>query len=192
MIMKVIGICGSRRVGKDTIADIITNSNFNYEKVHIASKLKSICKQLFDFTDEQLNSDEKDIIDKRYNISPRKILQFFGTELMQFEIQKVLDCGRDFWIDDFVRSINNRGRNVVVSDIRFFHEYKKLKETFADDFIIIKVNGKQNDDKHIAENEWREIPHDFEINNDSTIDKLRIDVIKTIKNEKFKNWNLDM
>lgn len=177
--MKVIGICGSKRVGKDTIADMLSIM-YGFEKVHIASKLKNVCKVLFDFTDDQLNSDAKDVINADYNTTPRKLLQFIGTDIMQYEIQKILNCGRDFWIDDFVKNIRKKEMNFVVSDLRFVHEYNKLKNEFKDDFVVIKVIGKCNSDDHIAENDWKNIVHDYEIINNSTIEdlKAKVDQIK--------------
>jgi len=99
---------------------------------------------------------------------------------MQYEIQKILNCGRDFWIDDFVKNIRKKEMNFVVSDLRFVHEYNKLKNEFKDDFVVIKVIGKCNSDDHIAENDWKNIVHDYEIINNSTIEdlKAKVDQIK--------------
>lgn len=63
----IIGITGKAGAGKDTAADVLVE-RFNFVKVALADPLKRICKDVFDFSDEQLwgPSQMRNEEDKRY------------------------------------------------------------------------------------------------------------------------------
>ena len=95
---KIIAICGAKRSGKDLLAIHIINK-YGYEKISFAEPLKEIVKLIFNFNDIQVGLDEytnnndgieKDIIDDRWGITPRKALQFIGTEVLQNKIQELI------------------------------------------------------------------------------------------------------
>ena len=170
--MRVIAICGYKRSGKDTIADFIV-STYGYKPLKIAEGLKSLMKTMFDFTDDQLE-ETKEVIDQRWGITPRRAMQFFGTEIMQHEIQKLLpDVGRNFWMRKITNTITNASDNerFVISDMRFYHEYEALKEFYP--FIIKVTNPGVNClDTHCSETEFTTIPHNIEVINDGSIEAL--------------------
>ena len=162
----IIAICGAKRSGKDVLAKYLINK-YKYEKLSFAEPLKKAVKELFNFNDIQVGIDEdngmgneKDIIDERWGITPRKALQFFGTEIMQYNMNELIpNTNRGFFADILVsRIIPNK--KYVISDLRFLHEYEKIKEL---NIIIIKVirpliiNQCMYDD-HISENEYEKIP----------------------------------
>ena len=162
----IIAICGAKRSGKDVLAKYLINK-YKYEKLSFAEPLKKAVKELFNFNDIQVGIDEdngmgneKDIIDERWGITPRKALQFFGTEIMQYKMNELIpNTNRGFFADILVsRIIPNK--KYVISDLRFLHEYEKIKEL---NIIIIKVIRpliiKQcMYDDHISENEYEKIP----------------------------------
>jgi hypothetical protein len=167
-----IGICGKKRSGKDVIADYLV-SNHSFQKKKIAENLKSVVKLLFSFTDQQLEDDSKDDIDIRWGISPRKAMQFIGTDIMQFEIQKIMpNIGRNFWMNSFLQTLNPNNK-IVISDIRFKHEYEAIKSA-GHKFLMIKVErpGLTKEDTHSSETEFEDIPIDITIQNDGTLDDL--------------------
>jgi dephospho-CoA kinase len=176
--LKIIAICGMKRSGKDTIADHII-SKYDYEKIKLADPLKKAVQILFNFTDDQVgDSDDKDKIDPNWGITPRKVMQFFGTEIMQYKIQEILPTiGRKFWINSLISNMNmNPTKKYIISDLRFLHEYEEL---IKQNVFIIKVTRKTellNEDNHISEEEWQNIPENLLINNDSDIDSLLIKV----------------
>lgn len=173
--MRVIAICGFKRTGKDTVANYIANK-YNYHKCRIAEPLKQICKYLFDLRDEQMEDDEKELVDERWGVSPRKIMQFFGTEIMQKEIQKVIpSIDRNFWINKFIHQQQSHCKPIVISDLRFMHEYNALYKEYGDKLIVIKILKQQYDrvnDTHVSETEWENIPATYEIENNSTLEVL--------------------
>lgn len=198
MVPRIIAICGHKRSGKDTIANYL--AKYGYKNIKIADQLKTMVKQLFNFTDAQLELDQKEDIDQRWEISPRQVMQFFGTEIMQYEIQKLLpNIGRTFWIKSFIEkyrlsatenteSENTETENAgtetdkyVISDMRFLHEYEELKK-YNIFVIMIKRDSTTNKtiDFHASENEYIKIPADIVINNDGTIEDLLIKIDNAI------------
>ena len=188
---RIIAICGEKRSGKDVLAEHLV-SNHGYTKISFADPLKRVVKSLFNFSDIQVGIDEKnsighekDTIDDRWGISPRQALQFFGTEVLQYKIQELLpEIQRDFFAKSLISLMDADGTNntkYVISDLRFLHEYEKIKEySHISDILIIRVRRPEiaqntestdNTSKHVSETEYLNIPCDFEIINDSSIEK---------------------
>jgi hypothetical protein len=61
----IIGLSGQARVGKDTFADYLVK-HYRFVKVGLADPMKRFCKDVFDFSDEQLYGDQRDAPDSRY------------------------------------------------------------------------------------------------------------------------------
>ncbi len=163
---RIIAICGLKRSGKDTIADYMCQ-NFGYTKIRIANPLKQGLKAMFGFTDDQLETDLKDVIDERWGVEPRKVMQFVGTEVMQYKINDVLPgIGRSFWIKSLIEEHINKEKNskqlFVIPDLRFRHEYDLLSqynavfwrvERMKDGNIVLPTN-----ETHSSEREYLDIP----------------------------------
>jgi len=192
----IIGITGLKRSGKDTIADYIKDK-YNYKKMALADSLKKACQEIFLFDDDQLWGDKKDLIDARYNTTPRKILQVVGSELFQFdiynyipEISKAVPL-RMLWVNRVLLEIykmqnkapihstekmyqgyfgEDKELDIVISDVRFPHEALAIQKFNG---IVIKVirNGLKVDD-HISEKSVDDIQCEYTIINDGTIKDL--------------------
>jgi len=170
---KIIAICGPKRCGKDVLSNHIVNK-YGYTRLSFAEPLKEIVKLLFNFSDTQVglidgDNDEKDTIDERWKISPRKALQFIGTEVLQNKIQELLpNIKRDYFANILLSKIDNE-KTYVISDMRFIHEYEKIKHL---DIQVIKVTRPSiiSNEEHLSELEYLNIPFDKEIVNDSTIE----------------------
>ena len=183
---KIIAICGLKRSGKDTLANIISE-HYNYEHVKISKKLKETCKILFNFTDDQMEKDIKEEIDPRWGVSPRKCMQYFGTELMQYQIQNLLSIGKKFWINSLLNEIDLNDVNdkkYVISDLRFLHEYEEIKKRNGIVICVDRVKTDQGnqgnqgnqgveatEDLHISEQEYKKFDYDLIIKND-TVDSM--------------------
>lgn len=171
---RVIALCGARRTGKDTIANYLV-FKYGYEHIKITTPLKDICKTLFHFTDEQLETDLKEAVDTRWGVSPRQVMQFIGTEVFQYKIQELLPhVGRNFWINSLVEHIKNEpGKKFVISDLRFFHERNALDYFLP---IVIKVVSdrvRQNStDAHVSECEQKSLKEDILVTNNDSKDAL--------------------
>jgi dephospho-CoA kinase len=160
----IIGLIGNKRVGKDTVADFLC-STYNFKKYAFADGVKETCKVLFDFTDEQMNNDKKEDIDIQWNISPRKAMQFIGTEIMQYKIQELIpDIKKLFWVnrlrnkiikENNIKDIGDLHNNIVITDFRFLHEINEFKNIM---FIhILRNKTYEGEDSHISENELTSI-----------------------------------
>lgn len=181
--MQVIAICGPKRVGKDTAASFFTSCNFLHVK--ISQPLKDVCGSLFGWSPQQMEEDIKDDIDPAWGISPRDALKFFGTEMMQYKIQELLpNVGRKFWIDSLIKRLYKTNQNVVISDMRFMHEYEALKSAFPNCLTTIKITRQTSTtttaDAHSSETEWMQIPEDVLITNDGTIQEMHDQLAKKI------------
>ena len=167
---QVIAICGMKRSGKDTIANYI--ASLGYKPVKISAKLKEICHILFGFSHVQMEDAVKDVIDERFGITPRKAMQFLGTEVMQYKIQELLpNTGRSFWINTLLQQEQDK---IVISDMRFVHEERALRAMWGDRAMIIKVVRPEleDEDEHVSEKEWVDIKEDVLLVNNTTIDSL--------------------
>jgi hypothetical protein len=192
MMPKIIAICGAKRSGKDTLAHYISYK-YLYQKIAFADPLKEAVNVLFQFSPEQTgDSDLKDVIDKQWGITPRRALQFFGTEVLQYKIQELLpNIDRKFLANALVSSITrNDYDHHVISDMRFVHEYEAVKKLGA--FVIhvdrpsIEENYYHDVQAHCSEVEYRNIPYDLHIKNDqdiaTLIQKFEIGLDKHFKN----------
>ena len=184
MCCRVIGICGRRRSGKDTVAAIL-NTLYSYENVKISTDLKDALRILFGFNHEQVEGHLKDVVDERWGVSPRQAMQFIGTEVMQYKINELLPyVGRKFWIKGFMNQhILNKDvsmKKIVITDIRFLHEYEELKMHLNNDFMMLRIERNlptTTVDEHSSEQEYLRIPFDHTIRNNGTLEELRNNVI---------------
>jgi hypothetical protein len=170
--VSLIAVCGAKYSGKDTIAAYFVQKHGHSNK-KISSQLKAALKVLFEFTDDQLETAAKETVDERYDASPRALLQFFGTEVMQYKIQEVMPgAGRKFWIKRFIaENLKQKKDKIVVSDLRFVHEYEELAK-YKPLIIRVERDGGRAKDNHPSETEYLDVPADIVIKNNGTIEEL--------------------
>lgn len=185
-VPKIIAICGLKRTGKDTIADYLCK-NYGYTKIRISNPLKQGLKVMFGFTDEQLETDMKDVVDERWGVEPRKVMQFIGTDIMQYQINEILPTiGRNFWIKSLIEEHFNRTNNkddtnhnlFVISDLRFHHEYELLSKYNTVFWRVERMMGDgetlmPTQDCHLSEKEYLDIPVSNILNNSDIHDLYR-------------------
>lgn len=211
----IIGLIGQKRVGKDTVASIIKNINidanldtnldtkYNFKCMALADPIKYIARIMFNFTEEQLYDDAKDIVDSKWGIKPRDFFEQFGTNIMQFDIYKYLPNlesqveKRLFWVKSLLAKIqNDKDKNVIITDVRGLHEINEINKFTDGKAIFIRIIKKMEIENksniynvnsfplHITQREPNEIPDEYifdTIVNDGTLDDL---------NEKVENiWN---
>lgn len=168
--LRVIGITGRKYAGKDTVANYLCGEH-GFVKLSFAAPLKETCKQLFGLTDDQVNGNSKEVIDKRWNVSPRRIMQFVGTELYRNHMGELFPgMGRDFWIEHMKYTIGelqktNSHVKVVISDVRFQNEIDFIHDSFNGE--IWRVHRETEDVvEHESENNSVLLDVDIEIEND--------------------------
>src|SRR5437763_1841975 len=137
--MVLIGILGKRGHGKDTIGDYL-QKNHEFKKDSFAFPLKESVRILFGLNDEQLYGSLKEVVDPYWNVTPREIMQKYGTEIVRNHFGIIIkDIGNNFWVRSLVRRYNDvkNTTNVVVCDVRFKNEVDEIHKQGG---IIIKID----------------------------------------------------
>ena len=167
----IILLTGYNRCGKDTIADYLTKK-YEFRKYKFASKLKIVLQHLFGFSEDQLEN-TKEVLDTRWNITPRQAMEFVGTEMFQLYIQRLIpNQGRTFWASSLANDImKDNVDNIVISDCRFPHEVNTIKSRFPNKHVLIVrvVRDNCGMSHHRSNHEHNSIHCDFEINNNYTV-----------------------
>lgn len=114
MGIKLIGIHGKARSGKDTLARVFVEDH-GFVRMAFADPLKVAACVLFDWPPELVFTDEfKEEYSPLWNMKVREVFQKLGTEAMRGTF------GDDFWIKrwalDYVKVKDKH--SVVVSDVR--------------------------------------------------------------------------
>jgi len=160
----IIGVCGHKQHGKDTIANYFTLYRSHYIQLAFADPLKDAIKVLFDVSDEQLyNPKEKEVVDPRWNVTPRQMMQKLGTFIRN-------DFSEDFFVNHLAMRCFGISR-ICVSDVRRQNEANFIKERGG---IIIKVfrPGMEDSDTHESETDIENIKEDYFVRNDGSIASL--------------------
>lgn len=119
---KIIGIAGKKRHGKDVLAAVL-GSHGKVVRIAFADELKRYAMQLWDLSFEQLYGSDRDkeTVDPRWGLTPRFIMQQFGTEV-----------GRNIHAETWVRKVmtaidrGSHGDTVTLPDLeaRQFREFR--------------------------------------------------------------------
>ena len=59
--MKILGICGKKRSGKDTAGEYLIQK-YGYVRYAFGDPVKDVCRVMFKFTEEQLYGDKKEVL----------------------------------------------------------------------------------------------------------------------------------
>lgn len=188
---RVVAIIGRKRSGKDTLASYLC-ANYNFKNVKFAQPLKDATASLFGLSREQVENNSKDEIDEFWGITPRRLMQILGTEIMQQYLPSLISSqklDKHFFVHRLLKDIASNEEysdaNIVVSDMRFLHEYSYLKHVYPN-IVVIRVTRKSTDDDkdyHVSEREFESIPFDVEILNNECITQLHLafeDQLQTI------------
>jgi dephospho-CoA kinase len=175
--MKLIGITGKKRSGKDTIGEYLIKEH-GFIRLSFADALKDLSRIVFGFNDEQLYGDKKEIVDEYWKHTPREILQKLGTEIFRIEVPKVLsNIDKNIWVNVVERKMlnilkENKDAKFVITDVRFSNELEFLKKY---DGISIRVNRDlENNDfsNHESELSIDKLDVDYDIDNNNTLEDL--------------------
>jgi len=120
--MKLVGLVGRARSGKDTVADFMSMTG-DFNKMAFAEPLKNAACHIFGLTHEQVNGDEYDREEGHpfWGFSVRTILQKLGTE----SVRDVF--GADHWVRLMEKRLHDAEDKVVISDVRFPNEVDLIK-----------------------------------------------------------------
>lgn len=142
----LVGLCGKKQSGKTAVAGFLFELRVGFEWRSFATPLKAVAQIIFGFSDEQLYGDFKEVVDPRYGLSARSVLQKLGTNVVR-------EIHPEAWVMAWKRSLKSvpEGANVVVDDVRFPNEVKAIKSLGG---IVLKLHkiGDNSIDSHASEN----------------------------------------
>ena len=149
--MRLIGIAGPARAGKDTLASyLLDNLSDDWSRSSFADPLKDMLRAI----GVDCSDDKKAVIDDSYGATPRHMMQTLGTEWGRHMIDG------DIWVKAFARL--NAGKCVIVPDVRFEDEAELVREHG----VLIHLVGRGGiEGNHVSENAIEFKPGDIVIDN---------------------------
>jgi hypothetical protein len=169
----IIAICGPCGHGKDTIGEYLSKTH-GYKVMKFAGKLKEACASIFGLSNEQLEGKYKEVIDDRYGVTPRFIMQQMGTEMFRITIGKIIPkIGNNLWTMRLEESIlESKNTNIVLTDLRFANEYEMVKKMSGKIIRVYNPRLTNNRNNHISEKLVMGFDVDQEIWNDGSLELL--------------------
>ena len=201
----IIGICGLIGSGKGTVGDILVEQGFT--KVSFADKLKDGVATIFGWNRAMLEGDTDESRNWREqpddfwtqetgrNITPRIVLQEFGTECMRDGFDDSI------WVSLLKKQMLDNPGDYVVPDVRFRNEQDMIRELGGEIWRVQRGdvpewygcamldnttggNLMESYDVHVSEYKWIDMNNKFNttIYNNSTLEQLKQLVLNEIPN----------
>lgn len=176
---KIIGIVGRRRAGKDLVASHLLQKG--YENKKFVGPMKNALKALFDLSHEQVEGDLKEVVDERWRVTPRQLMQFFGTEMMQYKLPELMPwLGRNFAVHRMFLDDESAQSNFCVSDVRFQHEVDAIHQHGGITIHLHRETPLTDVDQHQSEAGIDTLQCTHDIDNNGTIEQLFAAIEKII------------
>lgn len=116
-----VGIAGRSGVGKDTLAERMV-AQFGFRRIAIADPLKELTGRAFELSREQLWGDGRDLVDPRWNRTPRQLYQQLGDALRGCHPETLIRM----WLRK-VHAARAGGSAVVTPDVRTTAEFDAVR-----------------------------------------------------------------
>lgn len=171
-LFMLIGFSGKKGSGKSYFADYLVNHKL-FIKLSFASPLKEITKILFNLSDEDVKDPiKKELINPKFNASPRELMQWLGTDIMREEFNKKFNYSGSIWIDsvkDKVKTLLDNNKDVVIDDVRFQNEVDMIHSLGG---IVINLrndlDNTLNNSTSIHSSENQKLTFNYEFVNDKS------------------------
>lgn len=168
----LIGLGYKKGAGKDTAAEYLVKEH-GFTQLAYADPLKRGCMEVFGLTKEQVYGSQKEAEDEFWEVTPRHILQFVGTDLLREQFDP------DIWIKSLMKRVGDHsGKRIVVSDMRFVNETEAIKNAGGIAVRVDRDTGRQ--DAHKSETELDGYDgFDYVLDNSGTLEDLysRVDTM---------------
>ena len=201
----IIGISGLIGSGKGTVGDILVEQGFT--KVSFADKLKDGVATIFGWNRAMLEGDTDESRNWREqpddfwtqetgrNITPRIVLQEFGTECMRDGFDDSI------WVSLLKKQMLDNPGDYVIPDVRFRNEQDMIRDLGGEIWRVQRgdvpewygcamldnttgSNLMESYDVHVSEYKWIDMNNKFNttIYNNSTLEQLKQLVLNEIPN----------
>jgi hypothetical protein len=168
--MKLIGVTGAKRSGKDTVGRFLAEQGFR--NMSFAKPLKDAAALLLSRPHFQCegNGYDREEIMPEWGFSMRWFLQRLGTDCMRNQI-----C-QDFWLKRAQVSLDEHVRKdpdskFVFTDVRFLNEAEFIRKNGGKIIRVIR-DGVGERDSHVSEMEMNSIQVDATVANNGTYSDL--------------------
>jgi len=174
--VRLIGLAGPKRAGKDTVATMIQDVWSDWQRVAFAQPIKDMLRVGLDLTDRQLEGDLKEVMDFRYGKSPREMMETLGTEWGR-------DCvTRDLWFRIARNKTAQYEGPTIITDVRFGNEAEWVRS----EGVLIHLLGRgEADQSHESRLGVEIMQGDLLLHNYGTVEELRVKLHKLLHNYSF-------
>jgi hypothetical protein len=147
--MRIIGICGAKRSGKDTTANILAAKleavGLTVSRVAFADCIRTAATALCTF--KEMTTDLKDVVKASIGMTPRQVLIAIG--------QALREINPNVWISLTAERLNRfeaEGIDVaIITDVRQENEVRWLLQRASNLLIYVKRPGRQEDPNDVNE-----------------------------------------
>lgn len=194
---RIVGLSGKKQSGKSTVADHLVHHH-NFIEMPFAGSLKEFCCRVFLFSDQQVYDPVlKETVDPRWGTSPRKILQYVGTEVFRTSLLRKLpnlDVGpygiweksADIYIREFMHPHFTR---LIFSDVRFQDEIDYINSLQGTLIKIVREDPQKTTHtsettqttQHASETSLDSVVFANVVQNNNTLDHLYRQVLQFLK-----------
>jgi len=135
MRITIVAFRGTIGSGKDAAAKYIKDHCGGVRCLAFADPLKQLCMKEYDLTKAQVyDTTEKEIIDPRYGICPREILQLVGAAMIGIDPLFLIKRMRN-------RVKSTRARIILITDCRFDREARFVQQELCGTVILLDRPG---------------------------------------------------
>lgn len=176
----LIGFGYAARVGKDTACDYLCETH-RFHRWSFACILKIAAGQIFGLSENQLYGSEKEVVDPRWGMSPREILQKLGTDCLRNTF------GKDVWVKALETDLESYGyTRACISDVRFQEEFDWVKSKGGICVKIerdtgVKISGADHESENALTHETR---WDYVISNNGSFEDFYKKLDRLVAGEK--------
>lgn len=166
-------LVGYARSGKNAVADVLQRHIRTEARCSavdaLATPIKYICRELFDWDIDHVYGHLKDAVDPAWGFSPRRAMQLLGTEF-----GRALDP--DLWVKMSWREWDEMADPVIYADGRFLNEARFFKANGGYVWRIVRPGCSAGSHASEMDQDSAEMVQlaDETIFNDGTLEDLRV------------------
>lgn len=172
----IVGVCGSKQHGKDTVAEMLMHEATDHKLWPVRRAMADPLKEeIANFLAPVMNIPAPELLRQMETTDEKErfrlIMQWWGSEFRRVDdpyywVKKMVE-----WLDHYTRAKDNV--LVVIPDVRFKNELQ-LVQAQGGELIKVVRPGFESEDNHSSEQEWQSFKDwNHVIINDGTLLQLR-------------------